>query len=527
MADRPPRDLNWVPDDSTGITVPNQTKQNAGWIIEKVPLEFLNWMWNRLSRWTHYFSGQSQEYIVIDSTNANEKDYDTFEAYLADSPLVDDKVLIKETQVLTAQMIIPDGITLRLLDGVNFTRATDEVNSVIKFGSDIIIEGILNLILSQTGTIAKAIEFDGDNVVGKINVENSSTGILTAGYHINETKTGNRIDGIIENSGGGTLTNEIIDNSLEDSNHFLIFDEARGKIVRSRGAKTFQEIIFPVNWSFASQIGNDLNIAGLLFPAIAALNSTDVALFDDNTNELKTLRFDGTNWTQVGNALVIATVSSPAIAALSSTNIAFIDSTNEDLRNYGFDGTDWAQVGNDLNIAGISIPAITALSSTNIAFIDITNEDLRNYGFDGTDWAQVGNGLNIAGISVPAITALSSTNIAFIDTTNEDLRNYGFDGADWAQVGNDLNISGIGVPALTGLNGFDIVFIDNTNEDLRIIRFDGIDWAQVGNDLNISGINFSSIAAMSGNEIAFIDDSNKDMRFYRWNFSIGSPYNLG
>ena len=86
MSQRPPRDLNWIPDDATGINVPSQTKQNAGWLIEKPARQFFNWMWNRLSRWTHYFSGQSQEFIVIDSTNTNEKNYDTLAAYIADAP---------------------------------------------------------------------------------------------------------------------------------------------------------------------------------------------------------------------------------------------------------------------------------------------------------------------------------------------------------------------------------------------------------------------------------------------------------
>ena len=140
MAQRPPRDLNWVPDDSTGITVPSQTKQNAGWIVEKPARQFFNFLANRQSRWSHYFSGQSQEFIVIDSANTNEKDYDTLAAYIADSPAAGDKVLVKETQALTAQMIIPSGITLRLLDGITFTRSTNEANSVIKFGADAILD---------------------------------------------------------------------------------------------------------------------------------------------------------------------------------------------------------------------------------------------------------------------------------------------------------------------------------------------------------------------------------------------------
>lgn len=239
MSQRPPRDLDWIPDDATGINVPSQTKQNAGWIVEKPARQFFNWLWNRLSRWTHYFSGQSQEFIVIDSTNANEKDYDTLAAYIADSPAAGDKVLVKETQALTAQMIIPAGITLRILGGVTFTRTTLEASSVIKFGSDVIIEGVLNLVLSHTGTTAKAIECDGDDLSGKINVENSSTGTLTTAFHINASKTGNALKGFVKNTGGGAITNIGADSSTENSNLLQITDKTSKQIFRSLGSNTF------------------------------------------------------------------------------------------------------------------------------------------------------------------------------------------------------------------------------------------------------------------------------------------------
>ncbi len=254
MAQRPPRDLNWVPDDSTGITVPSQTKQNAGWVVEKPARQFFNWLANRQSRWSHYFSGQSQEFIIIDSTNANEKDYDTLAAYIADSPAAGDKVLVKETQALTAQMIIPSFITLRILDGVYFTRSTNEAVSVIKFGADIVIEGVLNLFLSHTGTIAKAIEFDGDNVVGKINVENSSTGILTDVYQINASKTGNRFDGFVQNTGGGTISNIVNNNSGELSNLFNIVDKSNKIVIPSEINPSFSAHRNGVNQSIPDAV---------------------------------------------------------------------------------------------------------------------------------------------------------------------------------------------------------------------------------------------------------------------------------
>lgn len=238
MSERPPRDLDWVPDDSTGITVPSQTKQNAGWIVEKPARQFFNFLANRQSRWTHYFSGQSQEWIVIDSANANDKDYDTLAAYIADSPAAGDKVLVKEDQTITAQLIIPPGITLKFLDGTAFLSSENIATSIVKLGTNIIIEGVLDINLTHTGTTAKAVELDGENTIGNINVRNQSTGILTTAYHINVNKTRNRINGFVRNLGGGTLTNVVVDNSAGDTNLLEIGDEPNSAIVRGRGKNT-------------------------------------------------------------------------------------------------------------------------------------------------------------------------------------------------------------------------------------------------------------------------------------------------
>jgi len=275
------------------------------------------------------------------------------------------------------------------------------------------------------------------------------------------------------------------------------------------------ENIDKIDWS---QLGNDL-IVPTGTPAITALNGTDVAIIDNSTDDLRTYRFNGTDWAKVGNDLPIPIAASgvPAITALSEIDIAFIDTDNKSLRTYRFDGTDWAQVGNDLPIAMTGFPrlAITALNGTDIAFIDSNNDDLRTYRFDGTDWAQVGNDSSIGPAGFPSITALNTTDIAFIDNDADDLRTYRFDGTDWAQLGNDLPIAGVTSPAITALSGKDIAFIDSNNDDLRTYRFDGTDWAQLGNDLPIATVGTPAITALSGKDIAFIDQTNNDLRTYR------------
>ena len=141
MSSRPDK-IDWG---NANVTEPSVSKKANGYNVqEKPPREYFNWFQNIVSLWQFYFGGQSQELIVI-SSNADEQDYATLAAYIADAPAAGDKVLIKETQALTAQMVIPDDITLRILDGVLFTRSTLDAASVIELGSNWIIEGILNL----------------------------------------------------------------------------------------------------------------------------------------------------------------------------------------------------------------------------------------------------------------------------------------------------------------------------------------------------------------------------------------------
>jgi hypothetical protein len=186
-----------------------------------------------------YLSAQVEDWIVIDS----EGDYATLTAYLADAPAAGDRILVKEDQTVTVQTGIPSDVTIKFLDGANLLSSTAIATSLLKMGSNVIIEGVLNIVMNQAGTTAKAVEFDGDNVVGKINVSNVSSGIVTTAYHINGNKTGNRIDGFVQNTGGGTLTNYFIDNSTEDSN-LLILVDAANNIIRTNGT-AFVDLLNP------------------------------------------------------------------------------------------------------------------------------------------------------------------------------------------------------------------------------------------------------------------------------------------
>jgi hypothetical protein len=513
--------------------------------------------------------GINQWIIVGSETNA---DYTTLVAYEADAPSVGDQVLCNESQTVTSQLIMPSGITLRFKDGANLLCATNIATSVIQFGSDIHIEGVLSLVLSHTGTTAKAVEFNGDNVTGRINIENSSTGTLTTGYHINANKTGNQITGFIDNTGGGTLTNVRVDNSTEDSNALLIIDGVNNQPVRTAAARVFRDGLefdlgsdangdtyyrssgvltrlpigsegnvlkinsslpvwdtpFALNWAHPSQIGSDLNIAGISSVAITAMNNTDIAFIDYQLDSLRCYRFGGSAWAIVGSGFTITLGAGEvsALTRLTDSNIAFVSSIIKELRAYTFNGSVWSLVGSALSITMSSTPSLATLSSTNVALSDANS--IRTFTFNGSTWSQVGNTLSISGGPTSTITALNSNTIAYIDPSSDDLRTYSFDGTDWSLVGNELNISGLGGnPSITALNDKDIILIDDTANIMRMYRWDGTDWSALsGTSFTVAGGGDAAMTALNGQDIAYIDVVNEDLRKYRFPFSLSVPHQI-
>jgi hypothetical protein len=275
------------------------------------------------------------------------------------------------------------------------------------------------------------------------------------------------------------------------------------------------------------QIGSGLSLAGISYPVLAELNSTDVAFIDGLIDELRTYRFNGSTWSLVGSGLSIPGIGAPALAALNSTDVAFIDHALDELRTYRFNGSTWSLVGSGLSIPGIDVPALAALNSTDVAFIDYTLESLRTYRFNGSTWSLVGSGLSIPGIDVPALAELNSTDVAFIDYALKSLRTYRFNGSTWSLVGSGLSIPGIGFPALAALNSTDVAFIDHALDELRTYRFNGSTWSLVGSGLSIPGIGFPALAALNSTDVAFIDDALESLRTYRlagmvlWETSTG------
>lgn len=245
----------------------------------------------------------NEQWIIIGSQD--NADYVTLSSYIASIPSSGDRALITENQIISAQLIIPSDITLRFVDGADLICNTNIATSLLQFGSNVIIEGVLNIILGHTGTVAKAVEYNGDNVVGRIDVENSSTGTLTTAHHINANKTGNRIDGFTSNTGGGTLTNVIVDNSTELSNYFIIVNDSDNTIYKSDGAG----LVFLDNQFFIVDNGDNTKKLAFEVSSISTATTRTITVPD------RDLTLDG--YSHTSSVTAIANVSG-SVGAIGS-----------------------------------------------------------------------------------------------------------------------------------------------------------------------------------------------------------------
>jgi hypothetical protein len=237
MATKPDKSA-WNPN-AADRTEPTGSKKLTGWLPdERPPSQFFNWFWYIQSLWENFLAPAVRHNVII-STDADEGDYATIQEYIADAPVAGDRVLITKNQTIAAQVIIPNDITITIQDGVKFISAIDLANSLIKFGSNVIVEGNLILELTHTGTVDSAIELNGNSTIMSASISNTSTGTLTIGILLNAAKQANSVIAEIFNTGAGTVTTVLNDLSIDESNFIHVRDTINGIIDRSLGALSF------------------------------------------------------------------------------------------------------------------------------------------------------------------------------------------------------------------------------------------------------------------------------------------------
>lgn len=345
MADKPANKLDWG---DTNTTEPISAKQAAGMNENEVfPRDWFNFILNYMSKAFFYTFGGNRWNIIIDS-DSDERDYATLAAYIADSPTAGDRVLVKIDETISSLMVIPDDITLKVIDGKAIKTSTNSVAVMLAIGPRVQIEGILRVETSHTGTggsaMGTAISID-DEVSGEIHLINTTTGEITTGFDFNGdhsnidilidnqssgeittavlisiSQVGNVALGTVVNDGGGAITNVLTDSSANDSNNVQVQDDTQ--TYRSGGAKTFDSI----NINLPSTAVNDMFIVTDTNGAVARIPGPPTNL-NKNGLGLFWAGEDIPEWVDKGDDImkVFRVEHSGTITAEGTTNGRLID----------------------------------------------------------------------------------------------------------------------------------------------------------------------------------------------------------
>jgi hypothetical protein len=128
--------------------------------------------------------------------------------------------------------------------------------------------------------------------------------------------------------------------------------------------------------------------------SITPLNSNTIAYIDDRYL-LKVLTFNtNSGWLQVGNDYTVSTSYQPIITALNSITIALLQPLYT-VKSLLWDGTDWTQTGNAYTLTAQTMSATdaTTLDITNTIAM-LTNTRLNTMYWNGTNWTITGNDPN-------------------------------------------------------------------------------------------------------------------------------------
>lgn len=192
-----------------------------------------------------------------------------------------------------------------------------------------------------------------------------------------------------------------------------------------------------------SLVGNLLSVMTLL-SEIRMLTDTDIVFYQSTDGTIRRYSFDGTDWSQVGSPQSVSNVFQLVkLAALNETDVALFANDSKELRTYRWDdGTEtWSQVGASLSLPTRTISAMNAINGTDVVTFDNPTDVLEVYRWDdeAETWAHVGAQASLPGSSTLSIAAINGRELALFDSSVARLRAYRLDfsvGAPHSPAGN-------------------------------------------------------------------------------------------
>lgn len=114
----------------TLIATPSGAKQDAGWAVEKPPVQYMNWIHKWTYKWLLFFENRidalEQEYDVVVNSAAGKGTHDTLALALADVAVVAGmKVLVMENQTInTSALTVSKAVEIVFKPNVGIVKGT-------------------------------------------------------------------------------------------------------------------------------------------------------------------------------------------------------------------------------------------------------------------------------------------------------------------------------------------------------------------------------------------------------------------
>lgn len=271
---------------------------------------------------------------------------------------------------------------------------------------------------------------------------------------------------------------------------------------------------------------------------ISAARFKYMAIVDSINDVWRMLSWDGTNWSLVGNSFSLgAQTISPGLYYIGGNSFASAGAfssatpiTGNVLRTLYWDGVDFSQLGNALALSFTPNSAAMALISpgTVALYCDTfpqTSDALRTFTWDGSDWSQIGTPLTITNSFATGMAPLGTNLIALVVPTDDTLRTYQWNTGTltWAQVGSSFSF-GANVNANSlcklGMNGLNpiVAFFEANIGELRTYEWNigSLTWSQLGSSLDIAETGFNNIALISALTIGLAGNNTDLIKTFAW-----------
>jgi hypothetical protein len=212
------------------------------------------------------------------------------------------------------------------------------------------------------------------------------------------------------------------------------------------------------------------------YSAVSSMSETRVCNVS-GIGSVAAFDFDGTNWVQVGNSLNLATECSDYLHAYMGSNRVVMIGINSSLdgntnvRTLEFDGVNWTQIGNDLDVSTdmdetTNAAALSENSVCLLGTVSAQTNKISKMTFDGTDWTFTGIQGDNTG---DAIGTLSEDTIVFHDNSSGSsiISTSTFNGTNWVSSPFESVFEDFGEGDITALSPTKIVLLSSTANSIQ------------------------------------------------------------